>query len=272
MNFAKMQGNGNDFIIVEDFDNKLQGKESELAKHVCHRKFGIGADGLLIVRLTDKADIEMIIINSDGSYAAMCGNGIRCFIKYAFEKKIVTKEKINVLTGAGIKTISLKTKDGKVNSISVNMGQANFNPNAIPVKSNEEIINKEILANNKVYKITSLLMNIPHTVIFEEDNTNITEGNEIEKHPLFPEKTNVNFCKVINKSIIEVRTWERGAGATLGCGTGNCASAVVCNKLGFVDNKVKVITPGGSLWVHIKGDGVYMIGDAKFICEGTYNF
>ncbi|MGL5245615.1 MAG: diaminopimelate epimerase [Sarcina sp.] len=270
MNFAKMQGNGNDFIIVEDFHNKLKGKEGELAKNICDRKFGVGADGLLIVRHTEQADVEMVIINSDGSYAAMCGNGIRCFVKYIFEKDIINKTNIKVLTGAGVKNILLEVTDNEVSSISVNMGIANFDPKAIPAICDEEIIKKEIIANGKKYEITALNMNIPHTVIFEKENFQIEEGKEIEYFPLFPERTNVNFCRILNRDVIEVRTWERGAGATLGCGTGNCASVVVCNKLGYVDNKVKVITPGGSLWVDIKDDGVYMIGDAKFICEGIY--
>lgn len=273
MNFVKMHGNGNDFIVIEDLNNKLKGKESSLAKKVCHRRYGIGADGVLLVRRQNET-IEMVIINSDGSYAAMCGNGIRCFAKYVYDNSLVKDKEFDVITGAGIKKISLTVdEDNKAFEIKVNMGFPEFKPELIPCTvKGENVIGKVIKANNKEYKINSLLMNIPHTVIFEEDETLISEGNEIEHHEIFPERTNVNFCKVLNENTIRVRTWERGAGATLACGTGNCASAVIANKLGFVGNKVNIIVPGGKLKVYIENDGVYMIGNAEYICKGVYKF
>lgn len=270
MNFVKMHGNGNDFIVIEDFDNKLVGKEADIAKKMCHRKFGIGADGILLVRKNVGCDIEMVIINSDGSYAAMCGNGIRCFAKYVYDKGIVDQRELEVLTGAGIKKIFLEVHNDKVTCIKVNMGYSDFNPKVIPTLFDEEVLEKEVNIAGNVYKINSVLMNIPHTVIFEEEETNIEEGNAIEHYEMFPERTNVNFCKTIDENTISVRTWERGAGPTLACGTGNCASAVVAHKLGYVGNKVHVIVPGGELDVHIEEDGVYMIGSAEFICEGSY--
>ncbi len=273
MNFVKMHGNGNDFIVIEDLNNELKGKESSLAKKVCHRRYGVGADGILLVRKQNET-IEMVIINSDGSYAAMCGNGIRCFAKYVYDNSLVKDKEFDVITGSGVKKISLTVdKDNKALEIKVNMGFPEFKPDSIPCTIlGEDVIGKIIKANNKEYKINSLLMNIPHTVIFEEDETLIDEGNGIEHHEIFPERTNVNFCKVLDDSTIRVRTWERGAGATLACGTGNCASAVIANKLGFVGNRVNVIVPGGKLKVYIEEDGVYMIGNAEYICRGIYNF
>ena len=273
MNFVKMHGNGNDFIVIEDLNNELKGQEGALAKKVCHRRYGVGADGILLVRKQNET-IEMVIINSDGSYAAMCGNGIRCFAKYVYDNSLVKDKNFDVITGAGIKRISLTVdKNNKALEIKVNMGFPEFKPESIPCTiQGEDVIGKVIKANNKEYKINSLLMNIPHTVIFEEDETDIEEGNAIEHHDIFPERTNVNFCKVLDEDTIRVRTWERGAGATLACGTGNCASAVIANKLGFVGNRVNVIVPGGKLKVYIEEDGVYMIGSAEYICKGTYEF
>lgn len=272
MKFSKMHGNGNDFIVIEDLNNEYLGSEEEIARKMCHRRFGIGADGILIVRKNEKYDIEMVIINSDGSYAAMCGNGIRCFAKYVYEKQIVKKDTMNVLTGDGVKRIFLETDKDKVKTINVNMGFGDFNPKRIPALCDEEIIEKNVTIENKDFKITSLLMGVPHTIIFEEEKYPIEYGKNIEKYQLFQEGTNVNFCRVIDRNKIEVRTWERGAGPTLACGTGNCASVVAANKLGLVDKKVRVIVPGGELEVNIEDDGVKMIGNASFICDGTYLF
>lgn len=272
MKFSKMHGNGNDFIVIEDLNNEYLGREEEIARKMCHRRFGIGADGILIVRKSEKYDIEMVIINSDGSYAAMCGNGIRCFAKYVYEKQIVKKDVMNVLTGDGVKRIFLETDKDKVDTINVNMGFGDFNPKNIPALCDEEIIEKNVIIGNKNFKITSLLMGVPHTIIFEEEKYPIEYGKDIEKYPLFQEGTNVNFCRIIDRGTIEVRTWERGAGPTLACGTGNCASVIAANKLGLVDKEVRVIVPGGELEVKIEDDGVKMIGNASFICDGTYLF
>lgn len=268
MKFTKMQGNGNDFIVIDDLNNELLGKESDLAKKLCHRKFGIGADGILLVRHNENTDIEMEIINSDGSYAAMCGNGIRCFAKYVYEKNIVRKPNIKIMTGDGIKEAELTIKDNKVEAIKIFMGKEDYEPKNIPAISEEDIIHKKLTIDGKDIEINSVLIGVPHTVIFEEDYMDINLGGLIEKNPIFPKGTNVNFCKIIDGEKIEVRTWERGAGPTLGCGTGNCASVIIANRLGYVGNNVTVTVPGGQIQVELKNEGVYMIGDADFICEG----
>ncbi len=268
MKFSKMQGNGNDFLVIEDLSGNLIGRESEVSKRLCNRKFGIGADGILIVRNNSKADIEMIIINSDGSYASMCGNGIRCFAKYVYERNIVKKHIISIMTGDGIKEADLTIKDDKVEKIKIFMGKEDYNPVKIPSINEGEIINKQILIGEESFVISSVRMGVPHTVLIEDQEMDINIGGRIEKYEAFPEGTNVNFCKVIDRKNIKVRTWERGAGPTLGCGTGNCASVVIANRLGLIDDIVTVIVPGGRLQVELKEEGVYMIGDAEFICDG----
>lgn len=270
MKFTKMHGTGNDFIIIEDMESSLTLEESNLAKKLCHRRFGIGADGLILVKKSNIAQIKMVIINSDGSYANMCGNGIRCFAKYVYERNIIKDEELVVETGDGNKVIRLEIEDNKVKNIIVNMGKISFSGELIPLKNRKELIDEEIFVNGKSFRATSILLGVPHTVIFNDnDDYNVEEGKYIEKHNLFLEGTNVNFIKVINKNNIEVETWERGAGKTFSCGTGCCASAVVCNKLGKTDEEITVKVPGGIVYVKIENNQVFMSGKAQFICEGV---
>lgn len=268
MKFTKMHGTGNDFIIVEDFKSEIMNKQM-MSKKLCDRHFGIGADGVLFVEKSQKSDIKMIIINSDGSYAGMCGNGIRCFAKYVWENYIVRKNEMNIETGDGVKSAALHIKENMVEKITINMGESNFNPELIPALSSEEIINKPMEINGKVYNITSLLMGVPHTIIFGKlYNYEAREGASIEKNPMFPLGTNVNFCEIENHENIRVKTWERGAGATLACGTGCCACVVAGNKLGLLDSNVKVKIPGGELTVKLIKNIVMMTGPAETVFTG----
>ncbi|MBZ9688025.1 diaminopimelate epimerase [Clostridium estertheticum] len=270
MNFTKMQGTGNDFIVIEDFQGKYANLEG-LAIKLCDRHFGIGADGILIVTKSNIADIQMIIINADGSYASMCGNGIRCFAKYIFEKKYVQKENIKIETGDGVKLANISIKNGFAESVTINMGKYNFNPSSIPALVTEEIINKKIEANNKEYCITSMFMGVPHTIVFgRQEDYQVEEGRFIERHSSFPEKTNVNFCEIVGRDRIRVKTWERGAGPTLACGTGSCAAVVAANRLGYVDEKVEVQVPGGILSIEMVNDEVLMTGPAEITFEGHF--
>lgn len=269
INFVKMHGCGNDFIILEDLDNKINNIES-LAPKLCHRHFGIGADGIILVRKSNLAHIKMEIINSDGSYAAMCGNGIRCFAKYVWEKNIVKQNNIIIETGDGIKIASLDIENEEVKGITIDMGSPEFKPDKIPVISDCDVINKTINIDGKKYNINSVLMGVPHTVIFgNHEEYNVLEGELIERFHIFPQGTNVNFVEVINRGEIKVSTWERGAGVTLACGTGSCASVVVGNRLNLLDEKVKVHVPGGILEIKIKGNKVFMKGNAEFSFEGA---
>lgn len=271
MKFTKMHGNGNDFILIDDLENKLR-DESSLAKRLCHRNFGIGADGLLIIRKSSVADIKMSIINSDGSLANMCGNGIRCFAKYVFENDIVAKnESIRIETDDGVKTAYLKISESEVKEVTINMGIPTFTPKEIPVLLDHEVFNEKVTIENKEYIINTILLGVPHTVIFGDmRGFSVEEGIAIEKYELFPKGTNVNFCEVINESKIKVMTWERGAGPTLACGTGSCASVVVANKLGLVKSKVMVEIPGGTLYIELSEKGVYMTGPAVTSFVGEY--
>ena len=270
INFTKMQGTGNDFIVIEDFEGKYDNLE-KLAKKLCDRHFGIGADGILIVRKSNIADIQMIIINADGSYASMCGNGIRCFAKYIWEKEYVQEDNIKIETGDGVKVASICIKDGKAESITINMGKYNFNPKSIPAIASEEIINKKLEINHREYYITSMFMGVPHTIVFGKlEDYEVEEGKCIERDSLFPEKTNVNFCEIVKKDMIRVKTWERGAGPTLACGTGSCASVVAANRMGYIEEKATVQVPGGLLNIEIVKDEVLMTGPAEITFEGRF--
>ena len=270
MEFFKMHGTGNDFIFVEDFDNKYKGKESDIAKKLCHRRFGVGADGLVVVRNSDVAQAKMEIINSDGSWANMCGNAIRCFAKYCFEKNVVKTTVFDVETGDGIKTIEVFVDENNiVSEVKVFMGEISFDGSLIPLNNKENLIDENITVGEKEYRATSLLVGVPHTIIIgEKDQYNVEEGSKIEKFNLFLEGTNVNFVEIIDRDNIKVKTWERGAGATYSCGTGCSASVVVTNKLGHTNKIVNVYVPGGKLKIQLDGDKIYMIGPAEFICKG----
>lgn len=270
MEFIKMQGAGNDFLFILDWKDEYLNNEEEIAKKICNRRFGVGADGAVFVRKSQISDAKMIIINSDGSRPNMCGNAIRCFGKYLYEKKIVTKKIITVETGDGVKELILTVNDmEKVEFIRVYMGIPSFDGKNIPVKDGKKILEENILVCGEKYKISTVLMGVPHTVVVEENKEyNVEEGSKIEKFELFPEGTNVNFVQKIDNENIKVRTWERGAGATLACGTGCCASVVILNLLGVVKDKVNVYAPGGRLFIEIEGKKVYMTGEAEFICEG----
>ncbi|MBZ9608407.1 diaminopimelate epimerase [Clostridium estertheticum] len=270
MKFTKMQGTGNDFIVIEDFEGKYDNLE-QLASKLCDRHFGIGADGILMVRKSNIADIQMIIINADGSYASMCGNGIRCFAKYIWEKKYVQGENIKIETGDGVKLASIRIKDGFAESVIINMGKYNFNTKSIPALEKGEIVNKKLEINNKEYYITSLLMGVPHTIVFgKHEDYKVEEGKLIENYGLFPEKTNVNFCEIVAKNMIKVKTWERGAGPTLACGTGSCASVVAANRLGYIEKKVSAQVPGGLLNIEIVKEEVLMEGPAEITFDGKF--
>lgn len=268
LKFAKMHGAGNNFIIFEDFENKYENLEA-VAKNLCDRAFGIGADGILVVRKSTVAEIQMIIINADGSYAAMCGNGIRCFAKYVYDKGLVKNTSLDIETGDGVKHAKLEIENNKVMGVTINMGIPAFEPARVPVVSEDIVLNKNISIGENRYTITSMLLGVPHTIIIDPiDKYPVEEGRLIEKSSIFPQGTNVNFCEVINKDEITVKTWERGAGATLACGTGSCASVVACRKLKLVNSKVKVNIPGGSLVVEITEEGVMMTGPAVTVFEG----
>lgn len=274
MKFTKMVGAGNDFIIFNGLENNVE-NPNNLAVKICNRKFGVGADGIMIVKYSYIADIKMLYYNSDGSRGEMCGNGIRCFAKYVYDNKIINKKIFTIETMSGIKTVWLNTNDeNEVNSIKVNMGYPIFESRKIPVNlDSETVIMKRMVVDGKEWGFSSLLVGVPHTVIFcksiqDIDINNI--GSKIETNSIFPAKTNVNFVEIIDKTHINNYTWERGAGRTLACGTGCCASVVVGHTLGILDSTVEVTTEGGILQIELVDNEIYMSGDAVTICLGEF--
>lgn len=270
MKFTKMHGLGNDFIIIENLDTSLKDVE-KLGIKLCQRHTGLGADGILLVEESKIAHIKMRIINSDGSEANMCGNGIRCFAKYVYEKGIVNKEKINIETRAGIMVVEVLVDDNKVMLTKVNMGIPSFDKNIIPFKGEENNMNYKINIGNKSYIASTILMGVPHTIIYVnqiEDDEIIKFGKKIEKLAYFPIGTNVNFVKVIDENTIKLKTWERGAGLTLACGTGTCASVVVTHLNNLTKNKVCAKLELGDLNIYYDGKFVFMEGEAEYICKG----
>ena len=271
MNFYKMQGAGNDFVFIEDFNYEIK-DECKLAQKLCDRHFGIGADGLVIVRKSDIANAKMVIINADGSRANMCGNAIRCFGKYVFEHKIADGTSFSVETGDGIKDIEIILEEAKVKYVRVYMGKPSYDGKDIPLNNINSLIEHEINVENNKYVITTVLLGVPHTVIFEKEREYnvIGEGSKLERLDLFPEGSNINFVKIVDDTHIRVNTWERGAGATLACGTGCSASVVVAKRLGLVDSEKEIFVkaPGGELVIEVLGDDVYMKGPAEVVFDG----
>ena len=272
--FTKMQGLGNDFIII-DFEEykKVNTDKSELAKKLCDRNFGIGADGLIIINPeTKNTDIGWFFYNSDGTVAEMCGNGIRCFAKYVYEKKLINKKTFTVETKAGVIIPEIVDE----NTVKVNMGNPILEPKKIPVLSQNNL-NFEILADDKIFKANAISMGNPHCIIFTDDDTKklaLKYGRHIETHKMFPEKTNVEFAKVLSRSEINIDVWERGCGITLACGTGACATVTAGILNNLLDKKVKVNLPGGSLTIEWEGDiknpqkDIYMYGRADYSFTG----
>ena len=268
--FTKMNGLGNDFVIL-DYDEykKANIPADKLALKLCNRNFSIGADGLIIViPNTDKADISWIFYNSDGSIAQMCGNGMRCFSRYVYDKKIINKKEFSVETKAGI----IVPKIISENEVCVNMGIPILEPNKIPCKTKTNL-NIPYTLNNKDFLLNTVSMGNPHCVIFvEKDSKELAYkyGSIIENDKLFPEKTNVEFVEILSKDEVIINVWERGCGITSACGTGACATVVAGILNGYLNNSIKVNLPGGTLKIEWNGSStdikhsVFMTGRADY--------
>jgi len=274
MKFTKMQGAGNDFLLFDGYKYKLEDIVPKIKK-MCDRRFGVGGDGIMVALPSENSDIKMYYYNSDGSQGEMCGNGIRCFSKFVYEKGIIEKkDKFTVETLAGIQNINLETENGHVKKVEVEIVNPRFKPSEVPVLlEGEDVFNQEIEVDGKIIKFSSVYLGVPHTVIVmdSEDEFDINDiGSKIEKHPLFPKKTNVNFIYVENNKRLKIYTWERGAGRTLACGTGSCSAGLVANKLGLVDKEVEVIAEGGDLKVTVLENSVLLQGGAEITFEGEF--
>lgn len=273
MKFNKMQGAGNDFLLFDGVKNKYE-NYSKIAKKLCDRRYGVGGDGIMIAEESQIADIKMVYYNSDGSKGEMCGNGIRCFSKFVYEEEIVKKEEITIETGDGVKTAYLTVNDNrsKVDSIMISMGKARLNSKEIPVSiEKEQVIDEKINIAGKDIIFSAVLIGVPHAVIICDDLESIDIdglGSEIEKNRLFPKNINVNFIQILSRNRIKIKTWERGAGRTLACGTGSCSGVYISNLLGLVDSEVAVETEGGILKIKLQGDEIFMTGAAETTFKG----
>lgn len=274
LEFWKMHGLGNDYIVIDNRGGKLNDDAiSLLARKLCRRRFSVGADGLLLLYNSVAADVKMRIFNADGSEAEMCGNGIRCLAKYCYENGIVNKREINVETLAGIKSVWLEIVDGRVRSATVDMGSPLFERGKIPVVGGGKFIDEEIKVDDALFRATCLSVGNPHCVIFVNEVEGFPVeyyGPKIENHSMFPRRINVEFVQVLRKDLLKVRVWERGVGETLACGTGACASVVAGSILGKVDRECTVQLLGGELKIrYAENDRVFMTGPAEKVYSGV---
>lgn len=273
LKFTKMQGLGNDYVYIDAIHQKIE-DVSSLAKIVSNRNWGIGSDGLILIDKSTIADFKMRMFNPDGSESEMCGNGIRCVGKFAYDKGLTNKEQITIETLAGIKKLELNVENEKVETITVDMGEPILKAKEIPVISNEKPVkNLKIKALDRGFLATCVSMGNPHTVIVVEDVEKFDVaryGKEIEKDEKFPNKTNVEFIEVEDRGCIKMRVWERGTGETLACGTGACGSVVAGAINGIINRKANVELLGGNLQIEWKEEDnhVYMTGPAVTVFEG----
>ena len=313
--FSKLNGQGNDFVLIDSLKDEAIFTKEEIKK-ICSRHFGIGADGVIIVRQSSKADLFMDYFNSDGTMAEMCGNGIRCMAKFAYDNSLISENKFVIETRAGLKAINMEISkiDYSVKEIEVNMGSPIFNAEKIPVnidflsnnpdfvlaqdeiafktglhplldelKSENPVFNYNLSVDKKIFTVNCVSMGNPHCVIFSDNDVDFKKidlneiGPEIENHPFFPKKTNVEFVKVENENEISMIVWERGCGETLACGTGACASVVAAILLDLVNplDTITVNVKGGILkinWSGNKKDGVFLTGTAELSFTGEFYF
>lgn len=275
MKFTKMHGIGNDYVYVNCFKEKIE-NPGEVAKRISDRHFGIGSDGLILIKPSQIADFEMEMYNSDGSLGAMCGNGIRCVAKYVYDYGLTDKTQISVATGSGIKYLDLTVEDGKVVLVKVDMGAPILEPEKIPAKVSKAT-GEKLTVQGKEYEVTCVSMGNPHCIVCVDDVDELAieqVGPFFEHHEVFPDRVNTEFIKVLDRNTVQMRVWERGAGETWACGTGACAVAVACILNGWTEREVTVKLRGGDLricWDQDKNT-VFMTGPAATVFDGEIEF
>ncbi len=279
INFTKMQGLGNDYVYIDCYSKDVDIKNiSDLAKFMSNRHFGIGSDGIILICKSDIADFKMRMFNFDGSEAEMCGNGIRCVGKFVYDKGLTHKKTIKIETLAGIKELNLHIKNGKVETVRVDMGKPILNPKEIPVNFDKEPVkNLKIKALDREFNFTCVSIGNPHAITLVENTKEFDIEKygpilEVDKH--FPKRSNIEFVEVIDKNNIKMRVWERGSGETLACGTGACATAVACSINGLTNRKVKIELLGGILEIDWdeQTNHIFMTGPAVTVYEGKIEF
>lgn len=274
MKFTKMHGCGNDYVYVNCLQEEVRHPD-KVAVYVSDRHFGIGADGLILIHPSDKADFRMAMYNADGSQGQMCGNGIRCVAKYVYDYGLTDKEVITIETLAGIKTLYLTVENGKVSMVKVNMGAPELTPAKIPVTLGaEKCVDEPIVVQGKEYRITGVSMGNPHVVVFVDDTASLPLeqiGPGFEHHEVFPERVNTEFIQVLSPKEVNMRVWERGSGETLACGTGTCASVVAGVLNDKTKNEVLVHLLGGDLRIlyDTEENTVWMTGPATVVFDGV---
>lgn len=275
LEFVKMQGTGNDFIMVDarDIDNDW----SKLSVDICRNHFGIGADGLITIGNSSIADLKMRIFNADGSEAQICGNGLRCFAKYAVDGKLVRGPDLTVDTVAGVKKVDTVSEHGKVTRARVNMGKPVFKGKDIPVAIDNDgpILDQVVQVDGSELELSFVSMGNPHAVCFMKENVAkfplLTVGPLVEHHTLFPQRTNFEIVNVLDGRSLQVRIWERGVGETLACGSGACAVAVISRLKNITGEDVDIMIPGGTLTVSWDGKGdVYLEGPVGEVFSGAF--
>jgi len=274
MRFTKMQGAGNDYVYVDLFDERVA-DPAAVARAVSDRHFGVGSDGLILLAPSAVADVRMEMYNADGSRAEMCGNGIRCLAKLAFDRGRSRRNPMRVETDSGVKTIELRFEGERVTAARVDMGVPQFHPDRIPVRlDGDRVVERPIELPGERIPVTCVSMGNPHAVVFvgSVDAQDVARlGPALERHPLFPRRTNVEFVEVVDRGTIRQRTWERGSGETLACGTGACAAGVAAILTGRCDSPLRNLLRGGELGIEWDGAGsVRMTGPAVEVFSGEW--
>ncbi|MDR2909191.1 MAG: diaminopimelate epimerase [Oscillospiraceae bacterium] len=272
--FTKMEGAGNDYIYFNCFDTNIPDPE-KFARILSHRRFGIGGDGVVLICPSKTADAGMRMFNQDGSEGLMCGNAIRCVGKYLYDNGIVRRETVTVSTPSGIKALTLFPKNGEIERVTVDMGSPELTPTKIPVKlGGDSVAGRTVPIAGGLWKITCVSMGNPHCVVFCEDPDGLDLemlGPLFEHDPLFPERVNTEFVRVISENSLQMRVWERGSGETWACGTGACAAAVAAVENGLCKKgaEITIHLRGGELTVRYTDNGVFMTGPARRVFDGV---
>jgi len=272
MRFTKMHGCGNDYVCVNCFEEQVA-DPPVAARLVSDRHFGVGSDGLILIRPSDAADFRMQMFNPDGSEAEMCGNGIRCLAKYVYDHGLTDRAEIDVETQAGVKHLALTPRDGRVEKVRVHMGRPRLQRADIPMKGAPgRVLREPLEAGGRTFEVSCVSMGNPHTILRVDGVAGYPvadHGPLIENHPAFPERTNVEFVQILSRGEVRSRTWERGAGETLACGTGASATAVACSLNGWTDRRVLMHLLGGDLDIEwAEDDCVHVTGPAAEVFSG----
>lgn len=275
MKFTKMHGLGNDYVYVDTFEQSVP-DPAAMAIAVSRPHFGVGADGLVLIGPSTEADYAMRMFNADGSEGEMCGNAVRCIGKYVHDRGLTAKTRVTLATRGGIKTLELQLQGGSVEQVTVDLGEPALGPASLPVTlAGAQVLNHPLSIDGQTHHISCVSMGNPHAVIFVDDPRAVDVhgiGRQIEHHPLFPKRTNVEFVRVWRRDLLEMRVWERGSGETLACGTGAAASLVAAVLNGLADRSAVVQLTGGELHVHwdARDNHVYQTGPATFVFDGVW--